>query len=110
MTLPASGFTPRRDWRDDAACIGMPIEVFYGTLDEPLSLHETLFAQRICQACPVLMDCASTSLAEEEPHGVWAASTPRQRQKLLRDNGGNAERSAKRLVQITLNADCENAP
>lgn len=87
----------------------MPIEVFYGTLDEPLGLHETLFAQRICQACPVLMDCASTSLAEEEQHGVWAASTPRQRQHLLRENGGSVGASAKRLVEITINADCETA-
>jgi hypothetical protein len=85
----------------------MPLEVFYGTDDEPLGVSETVFAQRICQACPVLADCAVDSMRKNEEHGVWASATPKMRQQLLQEHHGNAEQSAKHLVEIAITAGCE---
>jgi len=80
----------------------MPIEVFYGTIDEPLTRSEAVFARAICQACPVLMDCALSALQAREPFGLWAGSTPTQRQHLLRRNKGNVTQSAIQLTQEVL--------
>lgn len=87
----------------------MPIEVFYGTIDEPLTRSETVFARAICQTCPVLMDCALTALKTREPFGLWAGSTPTQRQNLLRRHNGNVTQSAIQLTREVLQiGDCHD--
>ncbi|WP_432184880.1 WhiB family transcriptional regulator [Streptomyces tendae] len=36
-------------------------------------------AVRLCRTCPLLQACASHAIAEEEPHGVWGATTAADR-------------------------------
>lgn len=58
---------PYEEWRDDAACSGMPTNQF--TLDEEASedeQHESIAkGLRICVACPVRQACKSNSTEED---------------------------------------------
>jgi hypothetical protein len=90
----------------------MPLETFFGTIDKALNRGEIEFARRICQACPVLMDCAVFALTGHEEtgpdsHGIWAGSTPNERAKILKQHKGNVQHSARYLVTEILTIDCE---
>jgi hypothetical protein len=85
----------------------MPLEAFYGTLEAPLTRSEIAFARRICQACPVLRDCAIVAFQDMEPHGMWAGATPNERKEILRQHSGDVGQSARDLVNKTLYLDCD---
>lgn len=89
----------------------MPLEAFYGSVEVPLTRSEISFAKRICQACPVLMDCAVFAFngyeSGPDPFGVWAGSTPSERQKILREYEGDRAKSAQYLVKHILTIDGE---
>ena len=91
----------------------MPLEAFYGTIDEPLTRNEITFAKRICQACPVLMECAISALKGHEsgpdPFGIWAGSTPSERTRILKQHNGDVPLSARYLVIKTLLTDSEQS-
>ncbi|QNJ96044.1 WhiB family transcriptional regulator [Mycolicibacterium fluoranthenivorans] len=42
-------------------------------------------AKQICRDCPVLKQCREYALATPEVHGIWGATTPRERAHLLAD-------------------------
>ncbi len=56
----AHGVSPA-DWRDDAACIGEPVETFFATSTLgsvgyiPPDYYDR--ARKICGSCPVLVEC-----------------------------------------------------
>ena len=82
-TPPVSPLAPRDSWVDEAACQGMPLEIFYGTLSEPITRKEIGMARKICSPCPARRDCLIVSLQTNEPHGVWAGLTHKERRVLL---------------------------
>lgn len=41
-------------------------------------------ARDMCYQCPILVECLSYSVRNQEPYGVWGGLTERQRRKLLR--------------------------
>jgi hypothetical protein len=90
----------------------MPQEAFFGGVDKPMTRSEIAFAKRICQACPVLMECAFFALKGYEsgpdPFGIWAGSTPTERSKILSDHNGDLVAAARYLVTQTLNIGSEN--
>ena len=61
------------------------------TLDDPPScqadpslwnsadFHDRVFAARICQRCPHVELCADHAIANDEPTGVWGATTAAER-------------------------------
>jgi hypothetical protein len=70
---------PRRpEWHREAACRGKSPDLFF-----PIRGESTAVAKSTCRTCPVLADCASTSL--QERHGIWAATSERERRKLRRE-------------------------
>ena len=92
----------------------MPLETFFGTIDKALTRNEIEFARRICQACPVLMDCAVFALKGHEEtgpdsFGVWAGSTPSERSRILKQHNRDVAQSARYLVTKTLHIDCEQS-
>jgi WhiB family redox-sensing transcriptional regulator len=44
----------------------------------------TVIARRVCAVCPVAKHCLVESLIGDEQFGVWAGTTPRERQVLRR--------------------------
>jgi len=80
---------PRPYWRDDADCQNYPSEIFYGTIEAPLSAKESRMAKTICGACPVRRDCLIAALRDGEEHGIWAGLTRLERRKLLRAADGD---------------------
>ena len=64
----------RHQWRDRAACKGVPTAVFF-----PEHGHQPTEALAICQECPVVVECAADGIDEE--HGVWAGMTERSRRR-----------------------------
>jgi len=80
---------PRPFWEDDADCLDYPLEVFFGTLERPLTAREAKQAKTICGACPVLRDCLINALRKGEEHGVWAGLTAIERRRLLREVDGD---------------------
>jgi len=77
---------PRRDetyvsWQLRGLCLEYPAELFFPE-DETrkrVRREREVQAKRICLACPVLARCREHALAAPEPHGVWGATTARER-------------------------------
>jgi WhiB family redox-sensing transcriptional regulator len=61
------------DWMRDAACRGVPTEIFY----RPAGGHHQ--ARRICETCPVREECARHAVIRPEPFGYWGMMTERAR-------------------------------
>lgn len=43
-------------------------------------------AAKLCRSCDVLLPCLAYAVANE-PHGIWAGTSPKQRQRLRRMSG-----------------------
>lgn len=66
-------------WYADALCRAYPAEWWFPTKENPT----TASAREVCQQCAVADECADASI--DEPAGVWASRSPRQRVTLRRD-------------------------
>lgn len=73
-----NGFAEPRDWASQGRCVGR----------DPDELFVTGAAQRIaaklCNGCPVRLQCLSDALDNRVEFGVWGGLTERQRRGLLR--------------------------
>jgi WhiB family redox-sensing transcriptional regulator len=71
-----------QEWMDGAPCAETDPEVFF---PEALGYAEsTRRARDICHGCPVQVACLSFALTHDERHGIWAGTTPDQRQAMTR--------------------------
>ena len=66
------------DWKDLAACRGMPSGIFFSDRGKSHAVMDEVRA--ICAECPVVEDCRTEGM--HEAHGVWGGLTVRQRRKL----------------------------
>lgn len=41
-------------------------------------------ARKVCARCPVKIECLEIALRKGERYGVWAATTPYERQRMIR--------------------------
>lgn len=44
-------------------------------------------AKKLCQTCPVMLECADYAIRNFEVHGIWGGLAPKERQKLWRKAG-----------------------
>ena len=69
------------EWKDQAACKGKPVELFY--LQEKDKLITTGAGghpmRKVCYSCPVLKECRRYAISNEL-HGYWGGMTARARQ------------------------------
>lgn len=75
------------DW-EKANCITVGTELFYeeggqGARDP----HEV--RSGVCAYCPIQQDCLEHALEEQESHGIWGGTLPRQRLRILRVRMGD---------------------
>lgn len=67
------------DWRQDAACRGSDITLFFPTTDD-----EAGPGKAICASCPVRELCLEWALATRQDDGVWGGLTDTERRRLRR--------------------------
>lgn len=75
------------DWRDQAACIGADVELFFPIGQSPRALLDEQEALFICFRCPVKAKCRQFALDGREPHGIFGGMTEMERSRELRRQG-----------------------
>jgi WhiB family redox-sensing transcriptional regulator len=80
---------PTRDWRDDVACRGKDLSLFYGNDGQPLLGRAALPGRRVCAVCPVRRDCLIDALAEHEFLGLRAGFLGHELRSTLKRFGGD---------------------
>jgi hypothetical protein len=68
-------------WRDQAACQGMDIGIFY-PLDSPGHGWGASKARYICRSCPVQAQCLQAGMTEL--WGIWGGLSPQERRARAR--------------------------
>ncbi len=70
------------DWRDEAACSGLPHSVFFPVGDD---LEEAIAsAKEICAVCPVTDNCLEFALETNQKAGIWGGTSEEDRKALRR--------------------------
>lgn len=73
------------DWRENAACRGVDLDVFYPSTTGPGQYDQ---ARTYCASCPVRDDCLEDAVRRRDFEGFRGGKTPRQRQDIrLRSRG-----------------------
>lgn len=93
----AAGRTPRRhgherggragpalrwrfeDWARQARCLGMNVELFFGTEPEEIAI-----AKAVCGRCPVQLPCLGEAIGDPGLLGVWGGASESERRSLRR--------------------------
>jgi len=64
-------------WREQAACRGADLGVFFPERGESAGP-----ARQVCAACPVRQPCLDYAISNRITHGVWGGLTERERRAL----------------------------
>lgn len=75
------------DWTEDAACIGIPTNMFFAEKEygHNGNDHESKMVKEVCEGCPVKAECLAAALHYErnmgknERAGIWGGLGPRAR-------------------------------
>jgi WhiB family transcriptional regulator, redox-sensing transcriptional regulator len=76
-----------RGWRDQAACRGTDLAVFFPSRGESAEP-----ARRICARCPVRQPCLEFALSHGITHGIWGGLAERDRRAQRTRHAGAARR------------------
>lgn len=68
-------------WMDAALCAQTDPDLFF---PPHRSNSVARSARRICATCPVRAHCLDYALGDPDLDGIWAGTTPRERQRLRR--------------------------
>lgn len=63
---------PSTSWVEDAACVGVPTEMFF---PEPGKKGDALAAKRVCMGCPVMKQCGEYADKFGIEYGIWGAES-----------------------------------
>lgn len=69
------------EWQTDAACRGKDDADFFsptGENDAARIVREAR-ARKICDSCPVRVQCGAFALTTRQPYGIWGGITERER-------------------------------
>jgi hypothetical protein len=79
------------DWQLRAHCRGVGVSYYFGDDDEQptMSIKQVRRAAKLCEVCPVYIECLTWALTEREEYGVWAGTSGRVRRRIFKlvDNG-----------------------
>jgi len=65
---------------DDAACATTDPELWFPELD---SLWRVAQAKKICEKCPVKIECLEYALVNRYKDGIWGGQSPTERHRLI---------------------------
>lgn len=76
-------FTEQTDWRDNAACLGMDVNLF----DVKPGTPKADRAREICNDCPVRFQCLAWALTldETDDHLMLGGLTEKERRRLRKE-------------------------
>jgi len=72
-----------RTWVRQAACYGVNPDVFFPE-DNNIHTSNKDEAIKICQSCPVRLDCLIWSIKSGEDNGIWGGTSAKDRRRLRR--------------------------
>ena len=79
-------FFRRREWRRDAACLGLDQTLFFGVEREGVKggfdRERIATAKAICGGCPVKEECLDYALYTNERHGIWGGLSFAERRRI----------------------------
>jgi WhiB family transcriptional regulator, redox-sensing transcriptional regulator len=79
------------EWQLQAHCRGVGVEYYFGDDDEQptMSIKQVRRAAKLCEVCPVYVECLTWALTTREEYGVWAGTSGRVRRRIFKmmDNG-----------------------
>ena len=79
------------DWHTRAHCRGVGVSYYFGDdAEQPtMSIKQVRQASKLCDVCPVYVECLTWALETREEYGVWAGTSGRVRRRIfkLMDNG-----------------------
>ena len=75
---------PVATWEARALCRQVDPELFYAEGDGAMA--RTAEAKKVCQRCPVRLECLQRALDDNERYGVWGGMSERERLNLQRPN------------------------
>ena len=81
MVMMAQTQTFDYDWRQDGACRGADVNVFFPETEDDEAVAP---AKAICASCPVRVECLEFALATRQDDGVWGGLTETERRRLRR--------------------------
>lgn len=71
------------------ACAGTDPDAFFPTIyTAPWAVR---IARRVCASCPMTAECLDAALQRGEQYGIWGGTTPKQRQRIMRQRRADAE-------------------
>ena len=73
-----------RDWRDRAACLDEPPELFFPVGETGPAQLQTLEAQAVCRRCPAIEFCFQFAIETGQETGIWGGATEHDRRKYRR--------------------------
>ena len=78
-------------WHERAHCRGVGHQYYFGDeAEQPtMSIKQVRRASKLCDVCPVYVECLTWALTTREEYGVWAGTSGRMRRRIfkLMDNG-----------------------
>ena len=77
--------TRNLDWKADAACRDLDLDLFF-----PDSEADSAPALAVCAVCPVRQACLDFALRTRQKDGVWGGHTETERKRLRRRLGRQA--------------------
>lgn len=81
------------DWQLHARCRGLSTDIFFAADHDrgARRLEHEKQAKQVCLSCPVRQRCLRHALNHPESHGIWGATTPRERWRMLPRIGDGGE-------------------
>lgn len=79
------------EWQVRAHCRGVGVSYYFGDdAEQPtMSIKQVRRASKLCEVCPVYIECLTWALSTREEYGVWAGTSGRVRRRIFKlvDNG-----------------------
>jgi WhiB family transcriptional regulator, redox-sensing transcriptional regulator len=74
-----------RDWQLRARCRGLATELFFASEQDKgaRQAEREQLAKAVCRSCPVRRHCLAHALKTNEAYGIWGATTPTERRRLI---------------------------
>jgi len=74
------------EWHERAHCAGVGVNYYFGEDDEKptMSIQQVRRASKLCDVCPVFVECLTWALTVREEYGVWAGTSGRVRRRIFK--------------------------